>query len=66
LHFKKETLISTPCLNRLPGFQLGPINLVVYQGAKRPYLGMGFALRCFQRLSLGSLATGLCSWRNNP
>jgi hypothetical protein len=29
------------------------------------YLEGGFALRCFQRLSLPDLATQLCSWRNN-
>jgi hypothetical protein len=32
---------------------------------RKPNLGVGFALRCFQRLSFGSIATRLCSWRNN-
>jgi len=31
----------------------------------RPYLGAGFPLRCFQRLSLPSVATQLCPWRDN-
>ncbi|EDP76606.1 hypothetical protein HG1285_03328 [Hydrogenivirga sp. 128-5-R1-1] len=26
---------------------------------------MGFALRCFQRLSRSRIATRRCSWRNN-
>jgi hypothetical protein len=29
------------------------------------YLEVGFALRCFQRLSHPDLATQLCSWQNN-
>jgi len=37
------------------------------QGQKpgRPYLGVGFPLRCFQRLSFPSIATQLCHWRDN-
>ena len=31
----------------------------------RPYLGVGFPLRCFQRLSFPSIATQLCHWRDN-
>ncbi len=31
----------------------------------RPHLGARFALRCFQRLSLTSIATRLCRWRDN-
>lgn len=30
------------------------------------YLEVGFSLRCFQRLSVPYMATGLCSWQNNP
>ena len=30
-----------------------------------PYLGGGFPLRCFQRLSLPNIATRLCGWRHN-
>lgn len=36
---------------------LGPINLVVFQETIIPYLGVGFVLRCFQRLSLPYIAT---------
>jgi len=32
----------------------------------RPHLEVGFSLRCFQRLSVPYMATGLCSWQNNP
>src|SRR3990170_2703542 len=31
----------------------------------RPHLGVGFTLRCFQRLSQPNLATQLCLWRDN-
>ncbi len=31
----------------------------------RPYLGVGFPLRCFQRLSFPSIATQRCHWRDN-
>ncbi len=31
----------------------------------RPYLGVGFPLRCFQRLSFPSIATQLCRWHDN-
>ena len=51
-------------------FHLWPIYLVVFKGSYfltngRSHLGVGFALRCFQRLSLPYLATRLCSWQNN-
>ena len=32
---------------------------------RRSYLGEGFALRCFQRLSLPDAATRPCPWRDN-
>ena len=38
--------------------------LLPYRNGIR-YLEAGFALRCFQRLSLPDLATQLCSWQNN-
>jgi len=31
----------------------------------RPCLGVGFPLRCFQRLSFPSIATQLCRWHDN-
>ena len=48
--------VSTGLLNRLPYLHVQPINLIVFQGAfvlrlTNPYLGEGFTLRCFQRLS---------------
>jgi len=30
-----------------------------------PYLGYGFALRCFQRLSQRNIATQQCRWHDN-
>ena len=64
-------LISITRLNTLLRLHLWPIDLVVY---KEPlgglshgisYLGVGFALRCFQRLSLPNIATQRCLWRDN-
>ena len=34
-------------------------------GARNPYLGAGFPLRCFQRLSLPNVANQPCRWRDN-
>ena len=31
-----------------------------------PYLGVGFPLRCFQRLSFPDIATGRCHWCDSP
>jgi len=46
-----------------------PIYLVVFEAPSsydwRSFLRVGFALRCFQRLSRPDLATQLCPWRNN-
>ena len=39
-----------------------PINVVVYHEIKIPNLGVGFALRCFQRLSLPYIATRQFTW----
>ena len=55
----------------LENLHLGPINLVVFQGSLgrlpcgRSHLGVGFTLRCFQRLSLPNVATQRCHWRDN-
>ena len=63
--------ISTRQLKRLRALHFGPINLVVYQGplgtlwSGRSHLGVGFALRCFQRLSRPNVTTERCSWRNS-
>ena len=57
--------ISTPRLNTLLCLHLEPINLVVFEGSNIPHLGVGFPLRCFQRLSVPDIATQRCSWRNS-
>jgi hypothetical protein len=44
-----------------------PINVVISHGSITiPYLGVGFPLRCFQRLSVPNIATGRCDWRHSP
>ena len=58
-------LFSTPRLNALPHLHLEPINVVVFHESMIPNLGVGFPLRCFQRLSRPDLATQQCSWRNS-
>ena len=63
--------ISTGQLNALRRLHLRPINLVICEGPSeglrpgRSHLEAGFALRCFQRLSLPDIATERCSWRNS-
>ena len=63
--------ISKSRLSRLPYLHRSPINLVVFQGSLgrlpcgRSHLGVGFTLRCFQRLSLPNSATQRCPWRDN-
>ena len=63
--------ISTGQLNTLPCFHIPPIDLVVYQGSLgdlcpgRSHLGVGFPLRCLQRLSIPDAATQRCHWRDN-
>ena len=63
--------ISTARLHMLPCFHLPPINVLVSHGPSETrrsgstHLGVGFPLRCFQRLSLPDVATRRCPWRNN-
>ena len=58
--------ISAARLNVSPRSHLRPIDVVVCDGPlRRPHLGAGFALRCFQRLSLPDAATRRCGWRHN-
>ena len=65
--------ISTGQLNVLLHLHPQPINVVVYHRPLvpdfhregRPNLGVGFMLRCFQRLSLPDLATRHCHWHDN-
>ena len=70
----KCAVISTAQLNPLQDLHLRPINPVVYGGpyplrqvgkGRRSNLEVGFALRCFQRLSHPDLATRRCPWRDN-
>src|ERR1700730_5065251 len=57
-----ERVISTPELNMLPCLHPEPINVVVYHDPSgRTHLGIGLALRCFQRLSFPNIATQHCS-----
>ena len=59
--------ISTPRLNALLHVHLVPINVVISHGSQTiPNLGVGFPLRCFQRLSFPDIATGRCHWRDSP
>src|SRR5699024_10804200 len=58
--------ISTGHLHTLLCVQIRPINPIVSgEPQKKPHLGTGFPLRCFQRLSLPYVAHHTCSWRNN-
>ena len=63
---KSSRAISTARLNMLPCLHLQPINVVVYDDPQgKSNLVVGFALRCFQRLSRPDADTQRCSWRNN-
>ena len=62
--------ISTGQLHTSPCFHLRPINLVIFKETYphkrgKTNLGMGFPLRCFQRLSLRDVATLRCPWQDN-
>ena len=58
--------ISTPRLNASLRFHLVPINVVISYGSQTiPNLGVGFPLRCFQRLSIPDIATRQCHWRDS-
>ena len=59
--------ISTPRLHALLRFHLVPINVVIsHEPQTIPDLGVGFPLRCFQRLSFPDIATGRCHWCDSP
>ena len=54
-------MISSNELNTLLCLHPCPIDVVVYHDPSgKTYLGMGLALRCFQRLSLPHVAAQLC------
>ncbi len=58
--------ISTTRLRASPRFHLWPIDVVVSHGPlKKSHLVAGFALICFQRLSLPDVATRRCHWHDN-
>ena len=62
----KRLPISTGPLRMLPSLHFPPINLVVFEGAlSKSYLEKGFALRCFQRLSVPHVATLHCLEQDN-
>jgi hypothetical protein len=62
----KSLTVSTGNLRTSRFVQLQPINRVVYpgslvpEGTGNPRLGIGFTLRCFQRLSVPDIATQPC------
>ncbi len=59
--------ISTPRLHALLRFHLVPINVVIsHEPQTISDLGVGFPLRCFQRLSFPDIATGRCTWWYSP
>ena len=63
---KSSRAISTARLNTLLCLHLQPINVVVYNDPQgKSNLVVGFALRCFQRLSLPDADTQRCAWRHN-
>ena len=61
--------ISTAKLNASRHLHTQPINLVVFKGSYSydgiSNLGVGFTLRCFQRLSVPYIVAQLCHWRDN-
>ncbi len=67
----KLSTVSTGNLKAFPPVQCRPINRVVYPGSlgdespRNPRLGVGFTLRCFQRLSGPDMATQPCRERDN-
>ena len=63
---KDKRTISTGQLNTLLCVHIQPIKLVVFKRTSGiVHLGVGFPLRCFQRLSHPCVATQRCSWQNN-
>ena len=58
--------ISTARLNASLRLHLRPIDVVVsHDPYRKSHLEVGFALRCFQRLSRPNAATLRCGWRHN-
>ena len=59
-------LISTSRLSTLRCVHLKPINVIISHVSQTiPNLGVGFPLRCFQRLSIPNIATLRCPWQDS-
>jgi len=61
-------LVSSTCYHASTSSLSTSSSRTALQGTEVPgrsHLGMGFPLRCFQRLSLPDVATRRCCWRNN-
>ena len=58
---------STPRITTLPSpaYQPDRLSGVLLLSNGKSHLGVGFALRCLQRLSFPYLATQLCRWHDN-
>jgi len=66
-HGQLVPVSSTHCCASTSGLSTSSSRTTL-QGTEVPgrsHLGVGFPLRCFQRLSHPDLATRPCSWRNN-
>jgi len=57
----------THCCASTPGLSTSSSRTALQETevSGRSHLGVGFPLRCLQRLSHPNLATRRCSWRNN-
>ena len=65
-HTTSPRAISTTRLRTSLPFDLWPIDVVIFHGPlEKSHLVVGFALICFQRLSLPNVATLRCRWRDN-
>src|SRR5699024_11689155 len=54
-----------PCLSLHDALPISSFRGLTHLRDGKSYLEAGFALRCFQRLSIPHIATQRCSWRNN-
>ena len=68
--FEKIESFRVISIARLPNtslrFHLQPIYVIIFNVPSwNTHLEVGFALRCFQRLSIPNIATQQCNWRHN-
>ena len=62
----RDRRISTSWLNTLLCVHLKPINVIISHGSQMIInLGVGFPLRCFQRLSIPDIAALRCRWHDS-